>query len=55
MNEYKKLKKALRKYIDLNEELLLKAHETGNFEEYEKRERRLKAGLKCSVILGEAK
>ena len=55
MNEYKKLKRALRKYIELNEDLLLKAHEIGDFEEYEKRERRLKAGLKCSVILNEAK
>ena len=55
MKEYKSLKKALKNYLECNEDLLQKAHDDSDFEEVEKRERRVKAALECRSILEGAK
>ena len=55
LNEYKKLKKAMNAYRTFNEDLLQEATESGNIEETEKRERRLKAINECMVIMCKAK
>lgn len=55
MNEYRNLKKAMERYLIANEDLLQKAVDNGNYEEAEKRERRIYAILKCKSIMKDAK
>ena len=55
MNEYEKLKKAMYEYRVANEDKYELAVESEDFEETEKRERRLKAINECIVIMRKAK
>ena len=55
MNEYENLKKAMNRYRERNEDLLQEAAENGNYEETEKRERRVKAINECIKTMREAK
>ncbi len=55
MNEYEKLKKAMKQYEEANTELLEKAKQSNDMQEVKKRERRIAAILECKEIMAASK